>query len=63
VSVSNSDHQTRKSYRADNVVDEATMYLPDFLLVMADSASPEGASCGSFAGAWKDGFRIERLAL
>ena len=55
--------RSRKSYRADNAVDEATINLPDFLLVIADSVSPEGAFCGSSSGTWTDGFRIERPAL
>ena len=36
-----------KTYRADNAVDEATINLPDFLLVVVDPASPEGAFHGS----------------
>ena len=55
--------QSRKSYRADNAVDEATISLPDFLLVVADSASPEGTFRGSSSGTWIDGFRIEMPAL
>jgi hypothetical protein len=51
------------SYRADKVVDEATINLPDFKLVAVDSASPKGMFCGSSAGTWIDGFRIERPAL
>jgi len=53
----------RKSYCADNVVDEATINLPNFVLVVVDSASPKGALCGSSSGTWIDGFRIERPAL
>jgi hypothetical protein len=52
-----------KSYRADNAVDEATIKLPDFLLAVADPASPEGTFCGSSSGTWIDGFLIERPAL
>ena len=42
-----------KSYRADNVVDEATIMLPGFLLAVA----------GSSSGTWIDSFLIERPAL
>jgi hypothetical protein len=54
---------SRKAYRADNAVDEATMDLSDFLLVVAGSASPEGVFHGSSSGTWIDGFGIERPAL
>ena len=53
----------RKAYCADIAVDEATMNLSDFLLVVADSASPEGMFRGSSSGTWIDGFGIERPAL
>jgi hypothetical protein len=36
-----------KSYCADNAVDEATIMLPNFLLAVAGSASPEGMFCSS----------------
>jgi hypothetical protein len=52
-----------KSYRADNTVDEATINLPDFLVVVADSAPPKGTFRGSSSGTWTDGFGIERPAL
>ena len=52
-----------KSYRTDNTVDEATIMLPDFLLAVAGSASPEGTSRGSSSGTWIDSFLIERPAL
>jgi len=52
-----------KSYCADNAVEEATINLPNFLDVIADSASPKGAFCGSSSGTWTDGFHIERPAL
>ena len=55
--------QIRKSYRTDNAIDEATINLPDFLLVVVDSTSPEGAFCGLSSGTWTDDFRIERPAL
>jgi hypothetical protein len=52
-----------KSYHAVNVVDEATINLPDFLLVVADSVSFEGTFCGSSSGTWIDGFHIKRPTL
>jgi hypothetical protein len=52
-----------RSYRADNAVDDATIILPDFVLLVADSASPEGVVPGSLLGTWSDGFGIERPAL
>ena len=52
-----------RSYRADNAVDDTTNNLPDFVLLVADSASPEGVVPGSLLGTWIDGFRIERPAL
>ena len=52
-----------KTCRADNTVDEATIKLPDFLLVEADSASPKGAFRGSSSGTWIDGFHIVMPAL
>jgi hypothetical protein len=39
-----------KSYRAVNVVGEATINFPDFALGVVDSASPKGAFCGSSSG-------------
>jgi hypothetical protein len=50
-------------YHADNAIDEATINLPDFLDVVAESTSPKGTFCGLSSGTWTDGFRIERLAL
>ena len=47
----------------DNAVDDATINLPDFVVLVADSASPEGAVLGSLLGTSSDGFGIERPAL
>ena len=52
-----------KTYHADNTVDEATIKLPDFLLVEADSALPKGTFCGLSSGTWIDGFCIIMPAL
>ena len=54
---------SRKAYRTDNAVDEATMNLSNFLLVAADSASPEGVFHDSSSDTWIDGIGIERPAL
>ena len=37
---------SRKAYCTDNAVDEASINLSDFLLVVADSVSPEGVFRG-----------------
>ena len=39
------------------------MNLSDFLLVAADSASPEGVFHDSSSGTWIDGIGIKRPAL
>ena len=52
-----------RSYRADNAIDDVTINLPDFILLVADSASPEGMVLGSVLGTWINGFGINRLAL
>jgi hypothetical protein len=52
-----------RSYRAVNAVDDATINLPDFIRLVAGSASPEGMVPGSLLGTWNDGFGIERPAL
>jgi len=54
---------SRKSYCADNAIDKATINLPNFLLVVADSTSPKGTFRGSSSGTWIDGFCIKRPAL
>jgi len=54
---------SRKSYCTNNAIDEVTINLPNFLLVIADSTSPEGMSCSLSSGTWIDGFHIVMLAL
>jgi len=54
---------SRKSYRADNAIDEATINFSDLLLIDASSTSPEGAFRGSSSATCIDGFWIERPAL
>ena len=52
-----------RSYRADNVVADVTINLPDFVFLVANSVSSEGVVVGSLLGTWIDGPGIERPAL
>lgn len=39
-----------RSYRADNVVDDVTINLPDFVFLVANSVSLEGVVVGLLLG-------------